>query len=174
MEQTLLETLQRHMESKEVAGDGQRGFTKGRSCLTYLVAFYDGVVASVDSKTAADNTYLDLYKALDTVPHSIIVSKAEKYGFDGRTIQWVRNWLGGRTQRVAVNSLMSKWRPVMNCVPHVPQLSVLGPALFGIFVSDTDSGIECTLGKFAEETELHGVVNTLEGRDAIQRDLDRT
>lgn len=59
----------------------------------------------------------------------------------------------------------------MNCVP---QLSVLGPALFGIFVSDVDSGIECTLGRFAEETELHGVVNTLEGRDAIQRDLDRT
>ncbi|GAB0180298.1 cAMP-dependent protein kinase inhibitor alpha [Grus japonensis] len=36
-----------------------------------------------------------------------------------------------------------------------------------------DSGIECTLSKFTDNTKLCGVVNTLEARDAIQRDLDR-
>jgi len=36
-----------------------------------------------------------------------------------------------------------------------------------------DNEIECTLSKFASNTKPCGAVNTLEGMDAIQRDLDR-
>jgi len=46
----------------------------------------------------------------------------------------------------------------------------LGLVLFNIFTTDIKS-LMCTLSKFVNGIKLSGVVNALEGRDAIQRDL---
>lgn len=93
--------------SKEVIGESQHGFFKGKSGLINLVAFYHGIIALVGKGRATDVIYLNLCKAFDTEPHAILVSELGRHGFDGQISQWTRNRLEGCIW-LAVNGSMSE------------------------------------------------------------------
>ena len=65
---------------------------------------------------------------------------------------------------------MYRWRQVTGVVP---QLYLLGPVFFNIVISYVDSGTDCTLSKFTDNTKLSGAVDTKKGKNGIQRDPDR-
>lgn len=73
-------------------------------------------------------------------------------------------------QKATVNGSISKWRLVMG---GFPQGSVLGIALFNVFVGDMDNRTESTLSMFADDTKICGTIDTLGGKDALQKNFDK-
>jgi len=167
IEQMVPEPMQRPMEDREVIRDSQHGLTKGKSCLTNLVAFYDGVITSVYKARAMEVIYPNFCKTFDTITHNILPSKIERYGFDGWTVWRMRDWLDSQIQRVVINGLVSSWRLMTS---GIPQGSILGRVWFNIFSNDIESEIACTLRNLADDSKLSSVVNKHEGQNGIQRD----
>ncbi|RMB95383.1 hypothetical protein DUI87_28371 [Hirundo rustica rustica] len=155
---------------KKMDGQGirpnQHQFRRGRSCLTNLISIHDQVACLVDAGKAVDVDYLDFSEAFDTVSHSILLDKLAAHGLDRSTLLWVRNWLDGRAQRVVVNGAACSWWPVTS---GDPQESVLGPALFNIFIDDMDEDIKSFISTLVDDTKLGACVDLLDSGRALQR-----
>jgi len=77
-EQLILEIIFKQVEEKKVIRSSQHGFTEGKSCLTNLITFYDGMTSCVDEGRAVDVFCLDFSKAFDTVSKNILLGKLRK------------------------------------------------------------------------------------------------
>ena len=78
--------------------------------------------------------------------------------------------MDGYSHKIVVSGSMSRWKLVISGVHQEP---VLGWVLFNIFINNINSGIKCTLSKFADGSKLSGAADTREGRDNIQKDLNQ-
>lgn len=163
-----------HLLDNNLIRNSQHGFMPGRSCATNLVEFMDFVTRSVDEGKPVDIFYLDFAKAFDKVPRKRLVKKMVAKGLEPAVVNWIENWLTGRTQHVNIQGEKSESCDVDS---GVPQGTVLGPTLFTIYIDDLEVDMEelkldVKLVKFADDTKGGKVVTSIEDRDKLQQALN--
>lgn len=135
-----------------------------KSCATNLLEFFETVTKLVDNGHCCDVIFLDFSKAFDKVPTIPLLAKLEGLGVTGGILNWVKDWLLGRVQRVVINGEASNWEPVES---GVPQGSILGPVLFAVHINDINlvTYLIDIICKFADDTKLGNKADTQEQRD---------
>ena len=129
------------------------------------------------SACSKDVAYLDFRKAFDLVSHKHLISKMSKYGINGTILEWVKDFLRNRSQRVLIRGTASTSQGVTS---GVPQGSVLGPVLFLIFINDLPLKVLSPLSLFADDSKIFTRIVDKEnevkiyensGKDILQQDL---
>ena len=170
-ERVLRKTILVHLEENALLNITQHGFTKGRSTISQLLAYYDSILTMLEEKgdKKVDVIYLDFAKAFDKVDHGILLEKLEKVGVTGKLWNWLKTFLTNRLQKVRVDGHLSSAQQVKS---GVPQGSVLGPLLFLIMMLDIDANInKAQIGSFADDTKLWHIVKTVNGQIEMQNEL---
>ena len=94
MESIIKDEIIKHVNNELIIGS-QHGFTKGRSCLTNLLKFFEKVTNAIDKGKPFDCIYLDFVKAFDKVSHFRLIKKLKAHEVDGnvaKLIFFLVNW----------------------------------------------------------------------------------
>ena len=170
MESLIRDVIMEHMKRHKLFTSKQYGFLSGRSTALQLLKTLDMWTEALDKGESVEVIYLDFQKAFDQVPHKRLLNKLSYYGIKNPVHGWIKDFLQGRNQFVAVGKHTSDKKEVLS---GIPQGSVLGPLLFVIYVNDIPGMLQTQSLLFADDTKLFNC-----GKDAqsittgIEADLE--
>ena len=101
---------------------------------------------------------IDLRKAFDVVDHNLLLKKLQIYGLNSKSLKWFGSYLSGRYQKVCVDGKLSEPLGIQS---GVPQGSILGPALFLLFINDLPLVLKNSIGIYADDSTLYASAPTL-------------
>jgi len=167
LESVVRDAMVSHFTDHNLYAECQHGFRKGRSCVTQLLEVIENLTLFMDNGEPIDIIYLDFKKAFDSVPHERLLTKLSAYGVCGNTLNWIRNFLTGRSQHVRVGSERSEKTSVLS---GIPQGSILGPILFTVFINDLPESVQSVIKVFADDTKLYNIASN---STVIQVDINK-
>uniref|UniRef100_A0A4W3IWW7 Reverse transcriptase domain-containing protein n=1 Tax=Callorhinchus milii TaxID=7868 RepID=A0A4W3IWW7_CALMI len=108
LESLIKDVVVRYLGEHNIIRPSQHGFTKGKSCLTNLIEFFEHISSKLDKGESVDVVYLDFQKAFDKMPHKRLVQKIGAHGIGGSIFTWIGEWL-----KVTVNGQGCPLSPIL-------------------------------------------------------------
>ena len=152
----IFETLVLRSVSAELhllLGPNQYAFRKHGSTESALVKAHDAITSYLDDTQvlAVRMVCLDLTKAFDKLPHSVLLNRLHTNGVNPGFVQWLRSYLEKRTQQV---KLCGCFGPTLEIPSGVPQGSILGPILFAAVMGAVNVSSDATLVMYADDVTI--------------------
>ena len=110
LERILHDQLFELLQTNNTLTDNQAAFRKLYSTMTSLIASTDYWYENIDCSKINLTIFLDLKKAFDTVDHTILIQKLQKYGIKNREGKLFQSYLSNRQQFCSLNSVKTKSR----------------------------------------------------------------
>ena len=127
-----------YLEHNHLLFNSQYGFQSKRSCDQAILELTGKLLQVHLNSLHSAAMFLDLSKAFDTLSHSVLLSKMERYGIRGLVNEWFRSYLTNRSlvAKVPVSNNRITYSNKFEITYGTAQGNCLGPLLFIIFCND--------------------------------------
>ena len=156
-----------HLFLNNLISPKQFGFLPKRtSCIQLLDCLHSWLISFFTNKSI-NIIYTDIQKAFDSVSHSKLIKTLSQYKINRNLVEWFKEFLQERTQRVVISNTFSESLPIFS---GVPQGGVIGPLLFIIYINDiaTEVDSNSNIKLFADDTKIFSQSNLV-----LQNSLDK-